>query len=111
MGNRPKFLNEHAANFASAREAVFGFYSETTMKLSVIIPAYNEFSTIAETLIDIHFHLCKENIIFEIIVVNDNSNDGTPDLVDKLSLHYKNIRRVDNITTNCINKRISHILL
>ena len=85
---------------ASARKAVFGFFSETTMKLSVIIPAYNEFSTIAETLIDIHVQLCEENIIFEIIVVNDNSNDGTPDLVDKLSLHYKNIRRVDNIATN-----------
>ena len=69
---------------ASAREAVFGFFSETTMKLSVIIPAYNEFSTIAETLIDIHVQLCEENIIFEIIVVNDGSTDHTIDEINKL---------------------------
>lgn len=47
------------------------------MKLSVIIPAYNEAESISETVTTLHNVLVKENINHEIIVINDNSRDNT----------------------------------
>ena len=51
------------------------------MKLSVVIPAYNEESTLQETLDGIIGVLRREGIDFEIVVVNDNSRDNTRQLV------------------------------
>ena len=42
------------------------------MKLSVVIPAYNESESIAETLTSLYTTLVAENIPHEILVVNDN---------------------------------------
>ena len=70
------------------------------MNLSVIIPAYNEVDCIAETVIEIHNKLEKEEILFEIVVVNDNSDDGTGELLDNLSKNYPSIRKVDNTPPN-----------
>jgi dolichol-phosphate mannosyltransferase len=47
------------------------------MKLSVVIPAYNEEESIAETLRTLYATLVRENIDHEIVVTNDNSKDGT----------------------------------
>lgn len=47
------------------------------MKLSVVIPAYNEEGSIAETLRTLHAQLVAEQIDHEIVVTNDNSTDGT----------------------------------
>lgn len=47
------------------------------MKLSVVIPAYNEADGITETLQKIYAKLLAENIAHEILVVNDNSKDNT----------------------------------
>lgn len=47
------------------------------MKLSVVIPAYNEAEGITETLQKIYAKLLAENITHEILVVNDNSKDNT----------------------------------
>lgn len=47
------------------------------MKLSIIIPAYNEEGSIAETLWNITQVLKRESIDHEILVVNDNSKDNT----------------------------------
>ncbi|QKG58710.1 glycosyltransferase family 2 protein [Hymenobacter sp. BRD128] len=47
------------------------------MKLSVVIPAYNEEESIAETLRTLHAKLVQEGIAHEIVVTNDNSKDGT----------------------------------
>jgi glycosyltransferase involved in cell wall biosynthesis len=64
------------------------------MKLSVIIPVYNEFESI-KTILD-RVHATK--LAHEIIVVDDGSKDGTRDLLEKLDgkrkirviLHEKN---------------------
>ena len=45
------------------------------MKLSVLIPAHNEESTIVETLIGVFDILTKEKIEHEILVVNDYSEN------------------------------------
>jgi len=47
------------------------------MKLSVVIPAYNEEESIGETLRTLHAALVQAGITHEIVVTNDNSKDGT----------------------------------
>jgi dolichyl-phosphate beta-glucosyltransferase len=54
------------------------------IKLSVIIPAYNEEKRIERTLLDVDAYLEKQNYEYEIIVVDNNSNDHTFDVVKKL---------------------------
>jgi len=51
------------------------------MKLSVIIPAYNEGNNLPETLDGLIGTFRQEGVSFEIVVVNDNSNDHTRQLV------------------------------
>ncbi len=47
------------------------------MKLSIIIPAYNEAQSITETITTLFHKLVQEEIEHEILVVNDNSQDDT----------------------------------
>lgn len=47
------------------------------MKLSIVIPAYNEEGSIEETLRTLYTKLKNEQIEHEILVVNDNSKDNT----------------------------------
>lgn len=61
--------------------------------ISIVVPAYNEEVTIVQT---IHSLLKLDYRIYEIIVVNDGSKDGTGELVEKtFNLHqvYSPIRR------------------
>jgi len=53
------------------------------MKLSLIIPAYNEEMSIVPTLNKLLKVLKTEHIPFEIIVVNDNCRDNTQQLVEE----------------------------
>lgn len=55
------------------------------MKLSVVIPAYNEEQSLPETLNSIYDKLRDEKVPHEILVVNDNSNDGTIDVLEQFS--------------------------
>jgi dolichol-phosphate mannosyltransferase len=54
------------------------------MKLSVVIPTYNEEGSIAETITTLYETLKKENIDHEILVVNDNSKDNTLQILEQL---------------------------
>ena len=54
------------------------------MKLSVVIPAYNESESISETLKSLYGELCIAEISHEIIVVNDNSKDNTLEVLNVL---------------------------
>jgi dolichol-phosphate mannosyltransferase len=51
------------------------------MKLSIVLPAYNEEGSIEETLRTLYAKLQEEQIDHEIVVVNDNSKDNTLDLL------------------------------
>ena len=51
------------------------------MKLSVVLPAYNEEGSIEETLRTLYAKLLEEKIDHEIVVVNDNSKDNTLSLL------------------------------
>lgn len=65
------------------------------MKLSVIIPAYNEEKRIPKTLRDIHDYLKDQDYGWEIIVVSDGSTDNTVEVVKELSSEIKNLLVID----------------
>jgi len=54
------------------------------MKLSIVIPAYNESEGISETLINLYKHVSEAKIPHEILVVNDNSKDNTLEVLESL---------------------------
>ena len=54
------------------------------MKLSVVIPAYNEEESIPETLRTLYATLLKHGIDHEICVTNDNSKDNTAQVLTDL---------------------------
>ncbi len=54
------------------------------MKLSVVIPAYNEAESIPETLHSLYNTLSKHQIDHEIWVTNDNSKDNTAEVLAAL---------------------------
>jgi dolichol-phosphate mannosyltransferase len=55
------------------------------MKLSVVIPAYNEEESITPTLQSLYQTLAKHGIPHEICVTNDNSKDGTLRVLENLA--------------------------
>ena len=54
------------------------------IKLSIVIPAYNEESSIAETVQTLYDVLQKYKIDHEIVVINDNSKDDTIRVLEQL---------------------------
>lgn len=63
---------------------------------SIVIPAHNEENNITNTVTELIQHLQMEDIPFEIIVVNDNSKDKTPHVVEELSKKHPQIVLVNN---------------
>lgn len=64
---------------------------------SIVIPAYNEDKNIANTLQSIVDHFKSFKIEdYEIVVVNDNSSDGTVAILEKFHEKYPFIRYVNN---------------
>jgi dolichol-phosphate mannosyltransferase len=54
------------------------------MKLSIVIPAYNEEGSIVDTINELYAKLVSEGIDHEIFVVNDNSKDSTLHILENL---------------------------
>lgn len=61
------------------------------MDLSIILPTYNERENIQELIPKLQYSIKKLNKKAEIIIVDDNSPDGTADLARKLGKKYGNI--------------------
>ncbi len=70
------------------------------MKLSIVIPAYNEEESIAETIEQIENAFGKVKIDHEIFVVNDNSKDNTVKVLEELSKKYPSLRYETNAGPN-----------
>lgn len=62
------------------------------MKLSVIIPAYNEEKRLPKTLEAVNDYLSKQDYESEIIVVDDGSKDGTKKLAESFRDKIKNLK-------------------
>ena len=66
------------------------------MKLSIVIPAYNEEERISNTLVSYHDYFSKlYNKDFEIFVVVNGSSDNTIGVVTELSKKYRQIKYVN----------------
>lgn len=63
------------------------------MRLVILIPTYNEATTIAELLIALNSERITANLNYDLIVIDDNSPDGTAGIVDRLSLPWVRIIR------------------
>jgi dolichol-phosphate mannosyltransferase len=70
------------------------------MKLSVVIPAFNEEGSIANTIDSLMQALDASGIDHEIFVVNDNSGDKTPEILNQLSKKYPSLKYETNAGPN-----------
>jgi dolichol-phosphate mannosyltransferase len=68
--------------------------------LSVVIPAHNEEGHIAKTVQDLVAALREARITYEILVINDNSSDGTERILAALSTAGLGVRYVNNPPPN-----------
>jgi dolichol-phosphate mannosyltransferase len=64
--------------------------------LSVVIPARNENGCVTSTLESIGTTLAANGISYEIVIVDDGSNDGTAESVRRVAAHDDRIRLVTN---------------
>jgi dolichol-phosphate mannosyltransferase len=70
------------------------------MKLSVVLPAYNEEGSIRETITILYHKLNLANIDHEIVVINDNSKDSTLIELKNLSLEIPSLLYFTNTGPN-----------
>lgn len=66
------------------------------MRLSVIIPAFNEEKRLPKTLLEVDEYLEKQGYEYEILVVSDGSTDRTAEKVKGLMGQVENLRLIDN---------------
>jgi len=63
--------------------------------LSIVVPAYNEEENIAPTVREIALTLKQSSIPFEFVLVNDNSKDKTPEVIQNLKKEIPQIQLVN----------------
>jgi glycosyltransferase involved in cell wall biosynthesis len=61
---------------------------ETTLVLSIVIPAYNEAENLTERLETLDQYLSREVPDSQVIIVDDGSGDATPELVNEFHLSH-----------------------
>jgi len=69
---------------------------KNTLLFSIVIPAYNEEENIVPTIRSLAIPLRAEGIPFEFVVVNDNSRDKTPQVVEQARAEFPEINLVHN---------------
>jgi len=65
--------------------------------LTVIIPVYNEEAAILHTVNEMFVALKKKRLIFEVVVVNDGSTDGTYKVLDKLGSPARSGKKYESL--------------
>jgi dolichol-phosphate mannosyltransferase len=70
------------------------------MTLSIVIPAYNEEGCIREVVLKLARTLRDADVPYEILVVNDNSQDRTEEILQALHEEDADIRYVNNAPPN-----------
>jgi dolichol-phosphate mannosyltransferase len=74
--------------------------SASRPRLSIVMPAYNEEGSIESTVNTIIDVLTREQLPYEILVVNDNSRDRTEMILQELSKHNPDVRYINNYYPN-----------
>ncbi len=70
------------------------------MKLSIVIPAYNEEESITETIDAIENALATIKIEHETLIINDNSKDNTENVLKELCIKYPLVKYYTNSGPN-----------
>lgn len=70
------------------------------MKLSIVIPAYNEALNLPTTITEFYNSLIFNKIEHEILIVNDNSKDNTVEVVTDLQKKISTLRLITNSPPN-----------
>jgi len=70
------------------------------MKLSIVIPAYNEALNLPDTINAFYDELARNNIEHEFVVVNDNSNDNTAEVLGELKTQIPTLNTLFNPPPN-----------
>ena len=73
-------------------------YDKEAVKLSVVIPAYNEAQRIGPSIERINGYLSARGIAFEVVVVDDGSTDATREVVAEAMRSRPSVRLVENGT-------------
>lgn len=76
------------------------------MKFSVVIPAHNEEEAIVETVEAVAAALEAEGVEHEILVVNDNSSDGTEGVLRGLAARHPTVRYMNSRVKNGFGRAI-----
>ena len=79
---------------------------KNSLKYSILIPAYNEEKNIIPTLETLAEKLRAEAIPFELLVVNDNSTDNTPAVIEEKAREIPEIRLVHNTPPGGLGRAI-----
>lgn len=66
------------------------------MRLSVIIPSFNEEKNLQKNILKYNKYLSRQNFDYEIIIVNDGSTDKTAEIAGELNKKNNNIKFIDN---------------
>jgi len=81
--------------------------------INIIVPAYNEELNIRETIRTIHEIQSRIKLPHKLIVVNDNSTDRTPEIVQNLQKKYDNLilinRRGNHGLGRCLNRAYEEV--
>ena len=65
--------------------------------LSVIIPSYNEMANLQKGVLDkVEHFLAKQKYSYEVIIVDDGSNDGSVEFVEKFAEENNNFKLIKN---------------
>ena len=75
-------------------------------QLSVVLPIFEEETTIQETIGEIHQRLDEKGLRFEIIAVDDGSEDGTRSVLEGLKSAYPSHLTVILVKSNYIRSDI-----
>ena len=70
------------------------------MKISIVIPAYNEALNLSDTINAFYNELISNHIPHEILVVNDNSKDNTEEIIDELKKNIPTLNSIYNPPPN-----------
>lgn len=66
------------------------------MKLSVVIPAHNEEGCIEKTALELIKEIEAKQVPYELVIVNDNSSDNTPAILNKLKQEHNAVRVINS---------------
>ena len=74
--------------------------NEARLALSVVVPVYNEIENVAALVERVRSTLDEIGMTWEILAIDDGSNDGTSERLDELAAHESRLR-VLHFVANC----------